>query len=933
MDLSDSSCPIVSQSGERQMDDRDVVLQVVRELSGRPTWEWSKEHRDDLRGERALPLLCLIGDEERAAVMAEALTARLNPDPAKLDRTPPRLIPSASVDATQVSVEEWNGGPLLPLLNDVVQHLGSDRYGAGKEIPFHTFRLVDWLTRHTMSTLERDQQAPLRSKLLDWYAPTVKEGEETELVGPLVATVAPDTALTVTRLMPRLLSRLGKWLWLHGLRGGEPRWLMRQRFMVPAHSAGFLRFARRLTVDHREYESVEQVKLLLVHAFLRDLRLFYGTGTWRLRRWRRTGYLTIVLSGITEQNRGWELLRLINDVRNQTGEHDPLLVIATATEIADDVELTPTPVRSITATVAAWKRELPWKRQQIQPTARFVAVRLDSPPDRWPPGPAPDRGEYWEPRKVPWFARRWVVAAAVVALVGAVSGIAVQTWPESVPDPCGVAGFTTAAAVLMPDTQECVGYSTGGFIFGNTPKLMAAQKAVFEQNAIAEQVHNDNPRRPIVSVVYFAELTHPDTREGTDDAEAEEMTGLLIHQSQFNKVGNSTEDAFHPVLRIVVANGGYQMRHARRVADEFIAPLAARDPGVMGVVGGGRTVAQTESAIGALGAYGIPILATSLTGDTLPALSPLYFQMVAGNGSQARMVTDYAASLGRSVTVYHPDVDKEPDQYVRSLHDRFVEVGRGNPAVEFRPWRTPSTVQVTCRSDDIAFYAGRETGFTDFLNHVLDVCPAAAQPTVIGDDTITRFIAQGESRRSDNFAGVSIGYVSLANRIVLAGSSCVTQGKPAAGSEPDDLRQLNIFCSGLQGLYNPRDNQSTAWKEFGAALTAQGGNRRWTGERVGIAYDAAGLYVMAAVHNRRRLVPDVAGLPLTRATVAQELREIDCSDPLSEDCFKGVSGRIDFRTGRGGGNRPLAILTIDDLTAVDVNPVCAYRFQDTGPCP
>jgi hypothetical protein len=916
------------------MGDLDSVLQVVRDLSERPDWEWSKEHRDDLRGERALPLLCLIGVPDYTNVVAEALMVRLNPDPARLDQTPPRLIPSASVEAEQVALDTEHGRPLLPLLNHLVQHLSSDRYGAGKEIPFHTFRLVDWLTRHTASTLGRDQQAPLRSKLLEWYAPSVKEGEDAEQIVPIVEAVVPDKALTLSKAMPRLLSRFGRWLWLHGLRGGEPRWMMRQRFMVPKHSASFLRFARRLTVDHRGGENLEQVKLLLVHAFLRDLRLFYGTRTWWLHRWRRTAYLTIVLRGITEPNGGWELLRLINDVRNQTGEHDPLLVVATATCIPGDLDLKPADVSKIENAVATWKRELPGNRQQFRPTARFIAVGLHGPPGRESTVSAQDDGgEHWEPRKMPWFARKWAVVTAAMLLLAGATATVVTVWPTPLPDPCGVAGFPMASAVRMPETQECVGYSAGGYVFGSTVKLRKAQEAMFEQNAKAESLHHANVRRPIISLVYFAELTHPDTREGTDDAEAEEMTGLLIHQSQYNTVGNSTEDPLNPLLRIVVANGGYQMRHARRAVDDFIAPLAERDLTVMGVVGGGRTVAQTESAIGALGAHGITMLATTLTGHTLPSLSPLYFQMVAGNGPQARLVIEYAASVGRSATVYHPDLDQEPDQYLRSLHDWFADIARGRPSVRFRKWSNPSTVEVDCRSDDIAFYAGRETGFTDFLNHVLDTCPATAKPTIVGDDAVTRFIAQGESRRSDSFAGVSLGYVSLANRIVLAGSSCVSQGRPAAGNDPDDERPLNIFCAGLQGLYSPRDDRPAAWKAFGAELASHDGNRRWTGERVGIAYDAAGLYVTAAIHNKRRVVPEADGLAPNRATIAQEFRELNCSSLQSADCFKGVSGQIDFRASRDGGNRPLAILTINDITAIDANPVCTFRFQDTAPCP
>jgi hypothetical protein len=470
-------------------------------------------------------------------------------------------------------------------------------------------------------------------------------------------------------------------------------------------------------------------------------------------------------------------------------------------------------------------------------------------------------------------------------------------------------------------------------VFGSTEKLRKAQSAVFEQNTEAEELHRANPRRPLVTVVYFAELTHPDTRAGTDDAEAEEMTGLLIHQSQHNTVDNSTEDSRNPLLRVVVANGGYQMRHARRVVDDFIAPLAERDATIMGVVGGGRTVTQTEDAIGALGASGIPILATTLTGDTLPSLSPLYFQLVAGNGTQARLITEYAAATSRTVTVYHPDLGAAPDQYLQSLHDRFQELALTAPTVRLRQWTTPSTVEVECRADDIAFYAGRETGFTDFLDRVLDSCPAVAEPTIIGDDTVTRFIAQGESRRADDFAGVSIGYVSLANRVVLTGSACVSEGRPSAvGIDPDDERPLSTFCAGLNGLYAPRTGRPEHWKAFGEELRAHDGDRRWTGERVGLAYDAAGIYLTAVRNNKRRAVPNSDALDPNRAAVAQELREFDCTTRTGDMCFKGVTGRVDFRAGRDGGTRPLAILTVEDITATDANPVCTYRFQDTAPC-
>src|SRR5204863_844435 len=106
-----------------------------------------------------------------------------------------------------------------------------------------------------------------------------------------------------------------------------------QPFLTPTLSrGGFLGFATRLAVKPRTDNDRRQVHLLLVHAFLEDLRQAYRRRPWRLRGWRHTAHAVILLDEAAPNQGepvglGAELLRLISEVRNETGLLDPLLVI------------------------------------------------------------------------------------------------------------------------------------------------------------------------------------------------------------------------------------------------------------------------------------------------------------------------------------------------------------------------------------------------------------------------------------------------------------------------------------------------------------------------------------------------------------------------------------------------------------------------------
>jgi hypothetical protein len=884
------------------------LLRVVNELLNRP--KWSRVAKAGLRGDRPLPLICLIG-ASRAEKFVTVLAQHLE------DTAPPNQL-FAEVDMTAAGGLDntEHGAALVPLLEVLRDRLTEDRFGDQRIRRFRYFNLVNGLTR---------QQAGVDPAELftTWRG---RRRADTEQPPAQAMAALPAWAQALVAVFVAWHRPLRFWLWSHRVWpfGREPRWLMRQRFMVPGHSTSFIGFAERLTSRSRDAESLDELKKLLVHAFLQDLRLTYGAGTFRLRRWRRTAYVLVLLNTITEDNGGWELLRLINDVRNESTEHDPLLVVATSPRLPGWLARTraPQPAYRTESELDAWLRRLPAGRQSLSDDARFITIRLPATDDN-PPSDVDESA--WStlgrirPRPAPVPARRSVVlmtAVVVLAVVAATAGT--WLWPR-IQGNCLPSPRSGVAVQWLTNERsgECIGYSDNASqLFGDDERMLAAQRAIFELNDKAEEFHTADPRRPLVSIVYFSELTRPVNTHGSADSVTEQLIGLLLQQARAN-VRNDRHD---PLLRVIVANGGYEMRQARRVVDELLAPLFEADASVMGVVGMGRTTDPVESAIGALGDLGVPVVATTLTGEGLAERSPVYFQLVPGNRAQAELVKTYVARQGKPIDIYRPR-NTAGDGYLRSLHH---ELAQRFGDIVFRDWDGDvATVKATCGTDRIAFFAGRQTEFREFLDRILAEC-ADNLPTIIGDDTVARFVAQADNRNNPAYAGKSIMYVSLSSEVVLENQSCLAQTQPAQ-AKADHVTPL---CSGLRALREPKQTDGAAWRAFGALLDQT--NVPWIGERVGLSYDSAGLFLHAAAwnqENRNRIDP--SGQGLNRTAISHELRELSCPTSAHEpraNCYDGASGEIDFHAGRAGESRPIALLRLPDVKDVAQPPTCVLEL-------
>ncbi|NJP66866.1 hypothetical protein [Streptomyces spiramenti] len=915
---------------------------VIAELIQRPALT-GKEHGEGrtVRGDRPLPLICVVGAGRRNVLVpfAERFAST-------------RGLAFARVDAESVhtAAEASEGAlPPLPLLTAAREKLELDAFGPYHQPAFDRYRLVEWLTTQR---LDRDPGGNRRRRMTELLRRWSGRGPHTANDGSGVAPVVEDVptlpARTALWLVLTLTGRLG--MRVTGVRR-QARWLMRQPYAVPAHSRDIQGFAERLTLPHREREDESQVKKLLVHAFLEDLRAAYRRRHRRVlpRRagLRRTAYTTLLLDNITPENGGWELLQLINDVRNETGEHDPLLVVAAGAGWPDPMPPANHPPAAAELALRTWRENLPLRRQRFDRYARYLWLgatpppapvappvatrRLRGRPARHRDEEAPTAGTTAAPprrpanpltdlrARRPFPPARRGVAEAALALVLLVA-LAVPAWQvrESWAAGCSYFGARSHDGVSVRvaelgdgDGTQCVGYSDStAQVFGKNDRLRAAQEAVFAENEKAKRLHAQQPDRAFLTVVHFVGLTNEKTKADTDHASAEELEGLVLRQRQQNIPSEG-----EPLLRVVVANGGDSMGHAAMVAREMLAPLAADDATVVAVTGMDRTVEQTELAITTLGDVGVPVVGTTLTGTGLAQRSALYFQMVPSNQLQAELVTRYAVHEGAErLILHHPPVDTN-DGYVATLvretetraAKRGIEVVHGG--WDRRPRDVPKLCSEEDRSDEMVFYVGREADFGDYLRQAASGCAGGTEqlPRIVASDSVSRFVAQPDRGTDARLARVAVSYVGLGALVTLAGQECRDGGVPAGapGGTP-----LNAFCAGFSELHAERQ-----------AAGGDEGRMPWPAERSGVAYDAAGMLVGAVGQLHRLPAEGEPPGPPHRAAVAQHLRD---------SVFQGATGEIDFTDGRIGDNRGLAVLTLDDIRDVAAQPRCSFLIGSLG---
>jgi hypothetical protein len=443
-----------------------------------------------------LPLIWLSSLEQGKRVL-DALVGLLKPSSRY-------LVPHARVSATSADTPD----DIRALLHALCAKLSVPKFG-GKRLRFQHFELVEFLMGLEAADLGiEDPARKIVTLLRERYGPyrgrdNGRDGNEIDL-GPKYRMVI----WLVLRVVPEVFFRaaiLGK---IPSF-GRRYRWFMRQQYLAPLQSVTFLGFAERLVEGVREPEDIDQINRLLVHAFLEDLRRAYRRRLGRIEGWRRTAYPMVLIDNVTENSAGHRLLQLVNDVRNETGRSDPLLVVCSSDKVpqapAQEIPLPGVERDSETRrdvdpvyrdpVYRKWVGVLPGSRRARVGTAWYLPISVDDSGGSASPGPRISA------RRPPRWATRSVVATALGLPV--LLGVGWVLWQYGGGLDCSHIPFGGQVDVRGID-GECIGYSgSRDFRFNDAPgqeALLHIQDTIFAQNDAASKLWEDNRSRPAVAV-------------------------------------------------------------------------------------------------------------------------------------------------------------------------------------------------------------------------------------------------------------------------------------------------------------------------------------------------------------------------------------------------------------------------------------------------
>lgn len=264
----------------------DALLTLVRSLVRRPRL-FERDHDLQVRGDLPLPLVCLIREPG-----ADGFLPRLDRAlEGKLQKAPHVLVDVARTE---------HSGAVLPLLHWLHVELRGRQLGRNQLKRFDHYELAHHLTCVDLPPRQSKREEPVEAVLRAWSSKSPLPGSLAEVADK--AGERTQFAMALAKFAGRLVGLYWGRDRVPGL-GRERRWFMGQPYMVPRHSLDFFGFAARLTGERRDSESPDQVRKLLVHAFLEDLRVAYRRTRWgflpRRRGLRRTTHVTVLLDELS----------------------------------------------------------------------------------------------------------------------------------------------------------------------------------------------------------------------------------------------------------------------------------------------------------------------------------------------------------------------------------------------------------------------------------------------------------------------------------------------------------------------------------------------------------------------------------------------------------------------------------------------------------
>jgi len=303
-------------------------------------------------------------------------------------------------------------------------------------------------------------------------------------------------------------------LWYRARQSGRYRWFLRQPNLAPGDGS-FIDLAAKLTADKWPSQVPEQVLHIMVNSLLEDLRsAFRSKG--RFKKYR-TAYALVLLNHVTRANGGYHLLRAINDIRNDTGLLDPLLLVTCSKRVPphafepDRRSAHAGVCSAIDSTVSfrAWKNRVSADQQSRSDVAWYLSILLPKPADG-DTRQSIDLRLMALPRftlpRVPIVRNRVATMTLVIVLLGIGMGWYVKRGLDDSYNSCGSGftwlGFQPHNADIVRIGDECVGVTDGSnaALLPSGPLFNEVRTTVLNQNRNVEQLHREQPARPLITL-------------------------------------------------------------------------------------------------------------------------------------------------------------------------------------------------------------------------------------------------------------------------------------------------------------------------------------------------------------------------------------------------------------------------------------------------
>lgn len=552
--------------------------------------------------------------------------------------------------------------------------------------------------------------------------------------------------LVLLMLLDNILpGRAPIFLWLRR----ESRWFMTTTFLRAASpgrptEVSLLRPVRSWNaIAARAHDVAEALKTgddfqlqLYVLALCEDLRDSHRRWSWDLRGFKRTRPPVLLLPRASAANGGIELIKAVSDVRSRRSELDPLLIVASVS-LTDVTRLQRSVISQPGTAPWTWYQEWGRNLRAGQSPSRALAelpwvIKVPLPSDRLVP--SADGQRHCAKALSRPSAARLVWSLHTLVLVTALLATGVGLRAADLDERYCSASLLTANKDTVrveegPDPTECIGIATGGVRFsdwladgGKAPRreqvpwtVRALEQSISAENRKVVEEHPGN----YVTVVYLGPLS-ASTGERTSPVKGiEELAGVYLAQAAIN-------DTSTVQLRVLVANGGVDMRHQVRAA-EAVAEYAADDPTVVGVIGAGRDLRSSRDTARVLRDAELPVVSGTNSATYLPREFANWFSLAATDEWQAEQLgliagqlrtpgsRQYALVLARDTKrthdLYTDEQAKYGEEMLRQqgytlLGQRRYAVTSGRPGLEvhteeFCRGRVPSVIYFAGRVEDV----------------------------------------------------------------------------------------------------------------------------------------------------------------------------------------------------------------------------------------